>query len=122
MYHVLKAVHRLQENLSFRKETLYNILIGIQVPMKLVRLNNMCFNETCSNVRVRKHFSDNFTTKPKGGYITNALQLCLEYSITEAQVNEVRLKLNVTYQLLFHDDVNLSTDHRGHEEKRGNRN
>jgi hypothetical protein len=42
---------------SVRKEVLYNIPIEFEVPMKLVRLTKMCFNETYSKVRIGKHFS-----------------------------------------------------------------
>ena len=31
---------------SFWREVLYNIVIGVGVPMKLVRLITMCLNET----------------------------------------------------------------------------
>jgi hypothetical protein len=37
---------------------LYNILIEIGITMKLVRLINMCLNETCSRVRVGRLLSD----------------------------------------------------------------
>jgi hypothetical protein len=39
---------------------LHNILIEFGVPIKLVRLINLCLNETCSRVRTRKHLSDRF--------------------------------------------------------------
>jgi hypothetical protein len=39
---------------SVRREVLYNILIELGVPMKLVRLIKMCFNETYSKVRAGK--------------------------------------------------------------------
>jgi hypothetical protein len=34
---------------------MYNIIIEFGVSMELVRLIKMCFNETYSNVRIRKH-------------------------------------------------------------------
>jgi len=37
---------------------LYNILIEICIPMKLVRIIKMCLNETYSRVRIGKHLSD----------------------------------------------------------------
>jgi hypothetical protein len=45
---------------SVRREVLYNILIEIGVPMKLVRLIKMRLNETCSKFRVGKYLSDRF--------------------------------------------------------------
>jgi hypothetical protein len=45
---------------SVRKEVLYNILIDLGVPMKLVRLIKMCLSETYSKVRIGKHLSESF--------------------------------------------------------------
>jgi hypothetical protein len=45
---------------SLRREVLYNILIEVSLPMKLVRIIKMCLNETCSKVRIRKHLPDSF--------------------------------------------------------------
>jgi hypothetical protein len=35
---------------SVRREVLYNILADFGVPMKLLRLTEMCLNETCSKL------------------------------------------------------------------------
>jgi len=43
---------------SVRRKALYNILIELGMPVKLVRLIKMCRNETCSRVGVGKHLSD----------------------------------------------------------------
>jgi hypothetical protein len=48
---------------SVRREVLYNILIELGIPMKLVRLVKMWLNETYSRVRVGKHLSDTFPIK-----------------------------------------------------------
>ena len=45
---------------SVRREVLYNILIELGIPMKLVRLIKMCLIETYSRVRVGKNLSDLF--------------------------------------------------------------
>jgi hypothetical protein len=48
---------------SLRREDLYNIVIELDIPLKLVRLIKMCVNETCSRVWVGKHLSDRFPIK-----------------------------------------------------------
>jgi len=45
------------------KEVFYNILIEFDIPIKLVRLINMCLNETSGRVRGGKHLSDMFPLK-----------------------------------------------------------
>jgi hypothetical protein len=45
---------------SVRREVLYNILIEIGIPRKLVGLIKMCLNETYSTVRIGKFQSDKF--------------------------------------------------------------
>ena len=52
---------------SVRREVLNNILSEFGIPMKLVRLINMCLNETYGKVRVGNHLSDMFP-------ITNGLK------------------------------------------------
>jgi hypothetical protein len=43
-----------------RREVLYNILIEFEVPMKLVRLIQMCLNEIYIEVLIGKHLSNSF--------------------------------------------------------------
>ena len=57
------AIYRLQAAYDpGGREILYNILIEFGIAMKLVRLINMCVNETDSKVRVGKHLCDMFPT------------------------------------------------------------
>jgi hypothetical protein len=44
---------------SVRREGFYSILIEFEVPMKLIRLIEMCFSEIYNKVRIRKYLSDN---------------------------------------------------------------
>ena len=59
------AVHQLFIDLkkaydSVRREVLYNILMELGIPKKLIRLIKMCLTETYSRVRVGKNLSDMF--------------------------------------------------------------
>jgi hypothetical protein len=65
-----EAVHQLYTRTYFKKvydsgrrEVLYNILIGLGIPLNLVRLLKMCLKETHSGVRVGKYLSDLFPVK-----------------------------------------------------------
>jgi hypothetical protein len=66
--------------------------------------------------------SDKFTIQnglKQGDALSPLLfNFALEYVIRKVGENQVRLKLNGTYQLpVYADDVNLLADNRSHEEK-----
>jgi len=83
---------------------LYNILIEFGIPMNLVRLIEMCLNETYSRVHGGKHLSDMFPIKNglKQGYALLLLlfNFALDYAIRSVQVNQEDLKLGSTHQFL----------------------
>jgi hypothetical protein len=83
---------------------LYNILIEFGIPMNLVRLIEMCLNETYSRVHGGKHLSDMFPIKNglKQGYALLLLlfNFALDYAIRSVQVNQEDLKLGNTHQFL----------------------
>jgi hypothetical protein len=75
----------------------------------------MYLNETCSKVCIGKHLSDSFPVQnglKQGDALSPLLfNFALEYVIRKVRVNQVRLKLNGTHQLLaYADDVNLLGD------------
>jgi hypothetical protein len=50
---------------SVRREVLYNILIDFGVSIKLIRLIEMCLNETYSEVCICTHLCDTFSIQNK---------------------------------------------------------
>jgi hypothetical protein len=61
---------------SVKRDVLYSILLEFSIPKKLVSLIKMCFNETCSKVRVGKLLSDKFPIQ-NGLKQGDAFQFCL---------------------------------------------
>ena len=69
---------------------MYNILIDFGIPIKLVRLIEMCLTEKYSRVRVGKKLSDMFPIRNglKGDVLTPFLfNFVLDYAIRRVQVN-----------------------------------
>jgi hypothetical protein len=93
------------------REVLYNILIQLGIPMKLVRLINMCLGKTYSRVWIGKHLSDMFSIRnglKQGDYFLKFLNSALEYVIRRVQMNQGSMKFIGTHQLLvFPDDANI---------------
>jgi hypothetical protein len=79
---------------SVWREVLYNILIEYWLPIKLVRMIQMCLNETYSKVHIRKYLSDNFPIQNglKQGDVLLPLLFNFGISIKKIQETLVGLK------------------------------
>jgi hypothetical protein len=96
---------------AVRRQILYNIHIEFGIPVKLVRLIEMCLIGTYSKVLIDKYLSDSFPIQNGDALSPVLFNIALEYAIRKVQENQMRLKLNGTCQLLaYADDMNLLGD------------
>ena len=97
---------------SVRRELLYNILIEVFFPMKLVRLIKMFLTEMCSRVWAGKNLCHMFPIRnslKQGDALSPLLfNFVSEYAIRKVQVNQDDFKLNgIPHLLVYADDVNI---------------
>jgi hypothetical protein len=75
----------------WEREVLYNSLIEFGIPLALVRLINMCLNETRDRVWVGKYLSDRFSIKnglKQGDALSPLLfNFVLDYASRRIQAN-----------------------------------
>ena len=95
---------------------MYEILIQWGIPKKLVKLVQVCLNDTRGRVRIGYHMSETFNTHSvlkQGDALSPLLfNLVLEYVIKEMQKSNDGLQLNGTQLLTYADDIVLLGDNK----------
>ena len=94
------------------REVFYNILIEIDIPMKLFRLIKVCFIEICSKVWICKCLSCTHfllrTVRHKVSLLSPLVfNFALDYAIGMVQANQEGLNWDGTHQFLVCGDDNL---------------
>jgi hypothetical protein len=56
----MSVIHRVQEGLAHGRDALYNTLVEFELPMKLVRLIEICLNRTYNTVLIGKNLFAEF--------------------------------------------------------------
>ena len=94
---------------------MYQILVLLGVPKKLVRLIQICLNGSTGKVRVGGNVSEPFMIrdglKQGDGLSTVLFNLTLEYVVRKMQVSQMGATLNGTTQILgYADDLDILGD------------
>jgi len=102
---------------SIKRERMFEILIRLGIPKKLVNLVQVCLKDTRSRVKIGNQMSETFNIHnglKQGDALSHLLfNLVLEYAIKEIQKSEDGLKLNgITQLLTYADDIALLGDNK----------
>ena len=100
---------------SIKRSKMYQILVLLGVPKKLVRLIQICLNGSTGKVRVGGNVSEPFMIrdglKQGNGLSTVLFNLTLEYAVRKMQVSQMGATLNGTTQILgYADDLDILGD------------
>lgn len=98
-----------------KRERIFEILIRLGIPKKLVNLVQVCLKDTKGRVKIGNQMSEIFNIhsglKQGDALLPLLFNLVLEYAIREMQKSEDRLQLNdITQLLTYADDIVLLGD------------
>ncbi len=102
---------------SIKRSKMYQILVFLGIPKKLVKLIQVCLNGSTGRVRVGGNISEPFLIRDglkQGNEMSTTLfNLTLEYVVRKLQVGNPGVTLNGTTQILgYADDLVLLGDSR----------